>query len=283
MIKTFNDYLKSLNSLHIFLLCFLLTGLIGAFDYITGVESSFSIFYLLPIALGSWYANRTAAFTIVVVSAIVWLDLDLLTGHIYSTRWIALWNTLVLLGFFLITFFLMTTLKDHLKKEESLSRTDALTGINNLRAFQEWLSYHLASSDRFNHIMALGFIDLDDFKRINDSLGHSTGNKVLRAVGEVLSSTVRSTDIVARLGGDEFAVLAPDTELAGAVSLFNQLHERLLEKMKIHSWPVGFSIGVAVFTSPPESEDEAIRIADRLMYKVKAGSKNRIECLEIMP
>jgi len=268
--------LEAINPFMVFLLCLLIIALLGIVDYISGYELSFSIFYLIPIALASWYSHRHLAVMTCFVSAAAWVLFDLLAGHQYTSFFIPIWNTIVRLGFFLITSSLLEMLRNHIKQEESLSRTDSLTGINNSRAFMEGLNHYLSVSARIKHTLVLGYIDLDNFKEVNDTMGHSVGDQVLRTVGAILSSSVRSSDIVGRVGGDEFAVLLPDTDSKGATMLFDKLHQLLLSEMHRNSWPVGFSTGVAVFEHLPRNSDEALGIADRLMYEIKNSTKNRI-------
>ena len=276
MITRINKYLGTRKPRQVFLACLVMMSLLGLVDYITGYEVSFSIFYLIPIALVGWYSTKIYAVSISLISAVIWMYADLLAGQVYSQSWIPVWNAVVRLGFFGITVALLSGLKDHLVNEEMLSRTDSLTGVNNQRAFKEWLSHHIQVCGRYSYPMALGYIDLDNFKYVNDTFGHTTGDQVLLKVGSILSSSVRKSDIVGRLGGDEFAVLLPNADLTGATSLFEKLHQNLLDEMRLNSWPVGFSVGVAVFTTVPNSDDEAIMIADKLMYTIKHGSKNSI-------
>ncbi len=123
---------------------------------------------------------------------------------------------------------------------------------------------------------ALGFLDLDDLKLINDTLGHAEGDRVLECVGAALTESTRCSDIVGRLGGDEFVVFLPETGLAAARETFAKLHHKLIQCTR--AWPVGFSIGVAVFDQAPDGIDPAFRQADALMYRAKRGGKNRIVC-----
>ena len=164
---------------------------------------------------------------------------------------------------------------------EALSRTDPLTGVNNRRAFEEWLGHHIQLSKRYRHAMALGFIDLDNFKQLNDAMGHSKGNMALITVGKILMTAVRSSDFIGRVGGDEFCVLLPNTDLDGAKWFFERIHKQLMLETTTNSWPIGFSVGVAVFIRPAQNEDEAITIADDLMYEVKRSTKNRVVYKEI--
>jgi diguanylate cyclase (GGDEF)-like protein len=117
---------------------------------------------------------------------------------------------------------------------------------------------------------------MDDFKQVNDLRGHSEGDKVLQTVGEVFLKSIRKTDVVCRLGGDEFAIAMPETSEAGARAAFNKLRKNLALAMHENNWPVSFSIGVISFDLPPSNFDEAVKLADALMYQVKKSGKNNI-------
>ncbi len=256
---------------------FLLVAVIGALDHLTGYEISFSIFYLIPVAVGSWYIDdRRTHLLLCIVSAATWLYFDVTSGHTYSHLLIPVWNTGVRLGFFIIVAYLLLRLRRSLAFQASLAELDGLTGIMNARTFGQRCQACFELASRHNQGLAIGYLDLDGFKGINDERGHALGDLVLKAVAGRLSERLRASDICARLGGDEFVVLLPQTDLAGAQSFFLELHKSLQNLAEINQWPVGFSVGVAVCTSPPKSPDYAIRFADNLMYQVKNSGKNRI-------
>jgi diguanylate cyclase (GGDEF)-like protein len=208
------------------------------------------------------------------------VGIDLQGGHHYSNLLIPVWNTLVRLGFFLIVSSLLSRIKTHLAREEALSRTDVLTGINNARAFREWLNHYLSISARQQQPIALGYIDLDNFKHVNDSQGHSTGDEVIKSIGRMLGTSVRTTDIVGRIGGDEFGIILPNANSKDTQTVFSKLHEKLTTEMTKSGWPIGVSIGGAIFITPPSSADEALKAADALMYDVKKSGKNQIRIKE---
>jgi diguanylate cyclase (GGDEF)-like protein len=253
-----------------------LVGLVGVLDGLTGNELSFSIFYLLPIMLVTWYAQKGSGYLLCGISAAVWLLVDYTSGHIFTHWMIPVWNAFVRLGFFLMITYLLSELKDHLRFEESLAKTDDLTQVLNARAFKDVSGrlFHLAA--RHHHPIVLGYIDLDNFKGVNDRFGHSEGDHVLQTVARTLTQNVRATDVVGRLGGDEFAVLMTEINFDGAQVVFARIHEELVQDAADRDWPIGFSIGVAVFPKTPPSIDEALNIADHLMYRVKQGGKNNI-------
>lgn len=262
------------------LLCALLLVSIGICDYMTGYELSFSIFYLLPVSASAWYLNRTAAVIASVFASAIWLLVDFTSGAMYTNQAIPFWNSAVRLGFFLVVALLIVRLRLLIEFQTSLAQKDGLTGIMNARAFWRACESIFNSSHRHGHSLALGYIDLDGFKGINDSLGHGVGDQVLIGVAATLNSRLRTSDIVARLGGDEFSILLPETSMAGAEAFFTELHSSLIDLADNRRWPVGFSIGVAIFHSPDKSPVEALRHADELMYQVKHSGKNSIRFAE---
>jgi diguanylate cyclase (GGDEF)-like protein len=167
-------------------------------------------------------------------------------------------------------------LKDLLAKEHELARVDPLTMVPNRRAFYEALDKELARSLRHRRPFTIAYVDLDNFKKVNDSLGHAVGDELLVEVAAGLRSNLRVSDYVGRLGGDEFALLLPETDATAAKLVLCKLRLRLLEEMKAHSWQVTFSIGAATFLDPPNSLDVIVRMADETMYAIKAHGKDNV-------
>jgi len=255
-----------------------LLGLLGVVDHATGFELSFSLFYLAPISLASWYLGRNAGLSVSVAAAAVWLLVDRTSGRPYSQAWIPMWNAGVRLGFFLVTSLLLVELRRQLALERDLARLDPLTGLRNSRAFHEEAGLLFRLAARHRHPIALAYVDLDDFKRINDERGHEEGDRALAETGRLLSRSVRSTDVAARLGGDEFALLLPYIDLDDARRYFDDLQAKLTAMAAREGWPIGFSVGVAVFRDAPPAGREALQLADALMYRVKRGGKNDVVC-----
>jgi diguanylate cyclase (GGDEF)-like protein len=261
----------------------LLVAVIGAVDYLTGYEVSFSIFYLIPVTTASWYCGRRLGVLICLVAASTWLLVDLRSGHEYTMVAIPIWNAAVRLGFFVIVSDLLSRLRTALELQALLARHDPLTGVMNSATFVQRCEMIGRLAARHAHSMVLAYIDLDHFKSVNDRLGHDVGDRVLKAVAAELVMRLRTSDLVARMGGDEFAVLLPETDLTGARAVFPALREMLADVAARNGWVIGFSIGVVAFQSPPSTIDEAIRVADQLMYKVKSGGKDHILFAEYSP
>lgn len=276
MLRKADEFLSAQSPFWLAAFSLLLVAMVGAIDHFTGYELSFSIFYLIPVGFASWYLGARFGLAICIISAVTWLGVDYTSGHQYSNPAIPFWNTGVRLGLFIIIVVLSERLRCALELQESLAQLDGLTGLMNARTFRERCGYLLGLASRNKRPLALGYIDLDGFKGINDKLGHSVGDQVLKAVATALGKRLRRSDVGARLGGDEFSILLPDTDLNGAQKFFTGLHTSLLELASLNHWPVGFSIGVAVFGAPQPSADEAIQYADALMYSVKKSGKNTI-------
>jgi diguanylate cyclase (GGDEF)-like protein len=161
-----------------------------------------------------------------------------------------------------------------LLQEREHAHNDYLTGVANVRHFYVQAQIELARSLRYKRPITIAYIDLDHFKKVNDTLGHSTGDKVLQAVAGTIRSTVRSTDFIARLGGDEFAILMPETSLDQAGIIIRKIQKSLQDMVNDNSWSITFSIGVVTCNDPGCSIQAMIREADDLMYFAKKEGKN---------
>lgn len=250
---------------------------VGFLDYLSGFEISFSLFYLFPVAIASWFLGKKISFFFSVISAMTWLVCNTLAGEKFSHYLIPYWNSLIRLGFFLIVSFLLDEVHQFLRKEEQLARTDFLTGILNRRAFYDSLENELLRCYRYHRPFSLVYIDLDGFKKINDNLGHNMGDFLLQKTAQVITSTVREVDLVARLGGDEFAILLIEADEENTKRIVPRIQKSLLAEMAENQWAVTFSIGVMIYLEFPASPDEVINLADQLMYDVKTTTKNDIK------
>jgi diguanylate cyclase (GGDEF)-like protein/PAS domain S-box-containing protein len=163
-----------------------------------------------------------------------------------------------------------------LESEKNLSRVDFLTGIPNRRMFYQALSLEGKRSRRYGRPVTLVYIDVDNFKYLNDQFGHATGDELLKTIGMTLESTVRSTDMAARLGGDEFAILLPETDEPSAGIIVAKLRQNLEKAIGPKGWPVTFSFGVVTFPIALDSTEEMIKRADEFMYEAKRSGKSAV-------
>ena len=241
--------------------------LVGWVDRATGDRLSFSLFYLIPVATVAWVAGSRIGVLTSFFSAATSLLGDV--WGIGLEDLVPVWNALVRLGVLLVVSLAVSRLKASLEAQRDLANTDPLTGVVNPRAFDAIAERELARALRYGRPLALAYVDLDHFKQVNDTLGHSVGDRLLQTVATELVSHVRPSDVVARMGGDEFAVLMPETTLDDAVSAFERIRSRLLEGMQLYGWPVTLSIGFSTWTGPGSTVDALIADADQQMYENK--------------
>ncbi len=254
----------------------LLVALLGAADYLNGPDVSLLIFYVVPVFVASWYAGRGAGLLACAASGLAWFLVAHATAEHFSHPLIAYWNASVRLGFIVILAHLVASFRRSLAQERELARTDYLTGAFNGRSFAEAAEAEIVRARRHAHPFSVAFMDVDDFKLVNDRHGHSAGDRLLRLVSDALRANVREVDRVARLGGDEFAVLMPETDDRAAEVVLRRVRRRLLEAAREEGWPVTFSAGLITWVEPPAGVDEMLRAADELMYAAKRHGKNAV-------
>lgn len=252
-------------------------GVVSIVDYLTGYQISVSVFYLVPVTMAAWYGGRRPAVEIAALSCVGWLATDFGAGHPYENILIPLWNALVRFGVFLTNGLLVASLRESLRRQRELARTDDLTGVFGRRAFEERLALDLERSRRIQLPLTLALVDLDDFKSVNDAHGHPQGDEVLRKTAQALKNVTRRADTVARLGGDEFALVLPDTSRRGAEEVVERLVRELRDVTSMLGFKVTCSIGVIIYETTPASIEEAVRGADARLYDAKRAGKNRVE------
>jgi diguanylate cyclase (GGDEF)-like protein len=167
------------------------------------------------------------------------------------------------------------------RRLELLSVTDGLTKLHNHRFFQDELAKKFEETQRYERPLSLAMIDIDFFKKVNDTHGHAVGDDVLKQVARLYESSIRSTDLVARYGGEEFAVMMPETELEDALVLAEKIRS-LIESSPIDTQagplPITVSMGVAsVPRSKIHSAKELIIAADKALYRAKKGGRNQVQ------
>jgi len=248
---------------------------VGFADYLAGSTLSLSVFYLVPVLLLSWYVGFWAGLLAVILSALDWfIERQLLQG---GGGLIAAWNSVLELGLFLVVIYLATTLRRALDREKGYARTDHQTGALNARAFEELAGQEIRRCRRSEKAITAAYLDVDDFKAVNDRFGHEVGDDVLKAIVETMKRNIRASDVLARLGGDEFAVLLPECGEDAAPAVLKRLREGLREAMRTGGWPITLSIGAVTFEQPPADYKEILRRTDALMYESKREGKDQFK------
>jgi diguanylate cyclase (GGDEF)-like protein len=253
------------------------------------------LFYIFFIVVGAWRYGKTEAWASTIFAIVAWVvgespwNNDQVIG-------IFIWNgvgRLVIFGFIAASVSEMKAVRDSLARanrqlsiladeNEALARMDPLTQLANSRMFHERLAYEAARHKRNKAALCLAYIDLDNFKMVNDKLGHTGGDKALVEVAKKLKQSVRQVDIVARLGGDEFAIIFVEA----APEKVQDIGERIIRhikslKDKVMDIPLGASIGILVIENIPDDAVSLIQIADEAMYFAKTSGKGRVSVRHI--
>lgn len=178
-----------------------------------------------------------------------------------------------------------TLLKEEIQERQKieekliqLATIDPLTSIPNRRKFDEVLEYEMKRDARYNNELSLVFCDLDYFKKINDEYGHKIGDDVLKAFTQLVSESIRKTDVVARWGGEEFALLLPETSVMIAATTAEKLRKETEQFNFPHVGHITASFGVTQFIGG-DTEASLINRADDALYKAKKNGRNRVEIL----
>lgn len=267
--------LSNMGRWRLYALITIVVGGLSVVDYLTGFKLSFAIFYLVPTALATWYGSRRAGRTTAFLSFMLSVTAGLInTRSSPEEQLIVLWNGVTPLALYLVIVFLLSKLKTRLELEQRLARTDHLTGCMNAHAFMPMLQYHFDLAARDHQPITLAYIDLDDFKSVNDTSGHDEGDRVLKLVSRIWLESCRRTDLVARLGGDEFCILFPNTDQRGAARIISKARDTLAAAFASARVAVTCSIGVVTFPAAVLDTKQAIKAADMLMYRAKTQGKD---------
>ena len=245
--------------------------------------------HLVDVLKSEWYIATLAVilFSILIVSMTIY-PVMYYNRPVYAQIEIILAYTLMAVIFYIfnVTYrniiqktellksdLLMKEKVENMEKDKEISKTDPLTGVLNRRSFQEQIILHLISEET----SALLIMDIDNFKIINDYLGHDAGDKALKALADALTSSFRSMDIIARLGGDEFIVLLNnmqmgDESILQRIAVFKQKLHSIVESRSLPD--ISVSIGIA-YSDSKKDFDTLYKNADIAMYKSKENGKDR--------
>ena len=274
--KHLDHIFSRLPSWVLFLVCLVLTVFVGVIDDLSGPETTMTLFYVVPISLASWYGSRSMGVIVAVVAIATLMTAEAESGRHYSRLYSLVWNNLARFGLLTLISYLVASLRERFEAEKNLAETDPLTTAFNGRAFRERAVTEIHRLERYRRPFTVAYLDVDDFKKVNDIHGHAVGDELLKKVVSAIRPCVRELDVVARLGGDEFAILFVDTPLPGAAEAMDKIHACLLEVMQEMSIPVTFSVGMVTYEESPSDVRQMLRLADEAMYTVKRQGKNRV-------
>lgn len=259
-------------------------ALIGWVDYVTGPEIGLSLLYLVPVALSGWYGGATVAIFVGSLAGTAWLAADVAWRESETAIAISFWNAFTRYVIYVSEGMLLAFVhrdREKLRKlvahHSSLARTDAGTSLPNARAFMEAIEEELAAARETGDAVCVAYLDLDNFKQVNDQFGHAAGDEVLQRVATALKRSIRGHDLAARLGGDEFAVLLRGVEPEVAQKVGERIAARVREIGASYAdAALGATLGLAYFRAVPEDAAALLRAADVAMYAGKTSGKGRV-------
>lgn len=242
------------------------------------LQVEIEVLFLIPIAAVSWACSRRLSLVFAMYAAIV------ATVSYVSVNSYPLASTVVEFvlhtGTFLSAALVVNLLASAMSRQTHRAYFDALTESINAERFREFVDREVARSARHERPLTVAFIDIDNFKRINDEHGHFAGDEALRSLAELMRHQVRGFDTVGRLGGDEFGILMPETDQSEAYAVLDRLRIRIAEHARERDWPIGASIGAVTVEGNAYSDvtsEDLIRRADAAMYRVKFTGKDGVE------
>lgn len=248
-------------------------------------ESQYKFLFLFIVITSTIRAGIKQGFIIACISSITVLGIDLIYGNNTNVNQ-NFENDLILSSIFLLTAWLLGYYvkieKEYTEKLANLANIDGLTVVYNHRFFHDVLKDVIERSRKENFPVSLIFTDIDYFKHYNDLYGHQKGDEVLRKIGFILKSSVRSGDIVARYGGEEFAIILPHTSEKDCLDVAERIRAEV-ENSKFEgeenqpNGQITISLGVSTFPDKANNEIELVKSADDALYRAKFFNKNRVE------
>ena len=264
-------------------------ALVGLLDYVTGPWLSFALLYVTPVLAAAWWLGRGPALLAGLTAGLAWFEAEA-WGHRGEPTRVLMWNSMSRLVMLLAMAAMVVRIREDRRRlrevnaqlaemltgAEKLARTDPLTTLPNRRAFLERVGDELHRVRRNGAPICLAYLDIDNFKQLNDQRGHLEGDEFLRHLAAAIKDTVRETDVAARLGGDEFAVLFIDARRMAIEPLAHRLLARIRALGdRYPGLDLGASVGMAWFDVPPDSAELLLQRADRAMYEAKLAGKHR--------
>ncbi|MFC1709162.1 diguanylate cyclase [Candidatus Omnitrophota bacterium] len=228
--------------------------------------------YHLPMIKGFLFTA-----SVVCIMAVVTFGLFINNYYLNPSRFIFI----SLLAYAVINFYKYASVTLENIKLRKISTTDALTGLHSFRFFQVVMEHEFQKSLRYKTPLSLFMIDIDDFKKINDTYGHQNGNIVLSKIGQILLHNMRKADFSVRYGGEEFVIVLPHSDVVGAQKCAEILRQRIEKEVfllpKIGPLEVTVSIGISSFPSMKiTSAEEMVKLADMALYEAKHQGKNKV-------
>jgi diguanylate cyclase (GGDEF)-like protein len=241
----------------------------------TSSDLRLGILYVIPVLLAAWHDGLGWGISFALATALLRFGVGIDQMPLDTSLQVRILNEVAYLAVVGVAIAGLSQLRRTQSQLQLLATHDPLTTVLNARAFASQVAQELGRNRRYGRPLALIYLDLDDFKKVNDAHGHATGDAVLRLVADAMRSAVRQADVVGRLGGDEFGVLMPETDGDVAHAVANRLAGGI--RTVFRGTPsVTASIGVVAVSGTEAGSDELLRKADHAMYEAKRAGKDRV-------
>lgn len=241
----------------------------------TSADLRLGILYVIPVLLAAWHDGLGWGISFALATALLRFGVGIDQTALDTPLQVRILNEVAYLAVVGVAIAGLSQLRRTQSQLQLLATHDPLTTALNARAFASQLAQELGRNRRYGRPLALVYLDLDDFKKVNDAHGHATGDAVLRLVADAMRSAVRQADVVGRLGGDEFGVLMPETDGSVAHAVATRLAGGI--RTVFRGTPsVTASIGVVAVSGTEAGSDELLRKADQAMYEAKRAGKDRV-------
>ncbi|TBR08078.1 MAG: diguanylate cyclase [Rugosibacter sp.] len=254
------------------LICVSFVCSLGLIRTATDADFTLASIALLPVLAIAWIGGKKSGVLMAVLSASVLAMVDIVSVSQFNALWIPWANAITRLLTYSLVALLAAQVRLQFAREHEYATRDAMTGLLNRRVFIEAGVTEVERAIRYKHPLAVVFLDLDNFKKLNDTKGHAVGDAALKTTAKALLASIRSTDLAARFGGDEFAVLLPETEYEEATVTGRKISSVIIHALQEFS-PVTVSVGVAWFGAADRTFPAMLKAADELMYEVKENGK----------
>jgi diguanylate cyclase (GGDEF)-like protein len=255
-------------------------ALVGVVDVVTGPDFPFSLFYILCAGAAAIRFRVLVSLLFASLDLAVWTAIAAVTGRPDPNLGIFFWTLSVRYLTLALLVFLVTKLQDVIAELSLHALKDPLTGASNRRHFDDFLERSIRVSRRYGRPLTIAYLDVDDFKAINDRLGHHRGDEVLTVLASRILQCLRPEDLLARLGGDEFVLVLPDSGYEAAREILARVFASVDEGFHAHGIEATLSMGALSFPLVPEDPAALLKAADTLLYQVKQQGKGALRHIE---
>lgn len=247
-------------------------ALIFAIAYFT-VDIKLNVLYVFPLSAVIFHCKRRWLGLIAFWLSLVLQSVSASTYHSHA----AMFSDIIgAVSASVLAMYLASFARNNYLRTLDLATKDPLTGLANRRAFESIVKLEISRQARYGGLFSVAMLDLDGFKKLNDSQGHQAGDDALKLFAEILLDKTRQSDTVARNGGDEFVVLMPNTPSEISNTMAEHICQAVAERMTQAGFEITTSIGCKTFVAATGSVDDLLREADALMYAAKQSGKNRV-------